>query len=300
MVISEIRKNGEKQEKIEELEKVIREKDRNANDNDTKIALERAKDVIVEYKSEISRVTKEKDIEVGKVKVEKIRLEEELRIATLEKKRLADSERILLNTFDTLKKYYDTKEKDAKINDENTETGNKKRFSCTNCDYVAKERNMLEKHTTEVHGPKTFRCNSCNFEDVIEDNLRKHMADIHETEADLECMKCTYKANTKTMLSKHIADIHDIDTRQNRNGGQRYISGNRRYMSQNENRTIKQSCFYWNRGYCKFGSNCFNKHEETPFCTFQERCNRKNVCKFFHADNARNFLDNRYNTESHR
>ena len=63
MVISEIRKNGEKQETIEELEKVIREKDRNSNDNDTKIALERAKDVIVEYKSEISRVTKEKDIE---------------------------------------------------------------------------------------------------------------------------------------------------------------------------------------------------------------------------------------------
>ena len=48
-------------------------------------------------------LSKEKDIEISKGMVEKIRLEEDLRIATMEKKRLADSERILLNTFDTLK-----------------------------------------------------------------------------------------------------------------------------------------------------------------------------------------------------
>ena len=72
MVINEIRKNEEKQAKIEHLEEVIRahENDGNKKDeDDTKIALERAKDVILEYKSELTRITKEKDIEVGKVMI---------------------------------------------------------------------------------------------------------------------------------------------------------------------------------------------------------------------------------------
>ena len=47
-----------------------------------------------------------------KLKVEKKKVEEEYRSAIKEKQLLKDTERILLNTFDTLKQYYDTKEKD--------------------------------------------------------------------------------------------------------------------------------------------------------------------------------------------
>ena len=72
MISNEIRKNEEKQEKIETLEEIVKTHNdgRNQNDSDTKIALECAKDVILEYKAQVTRLTKEKDIEVGKIMVE--------------------------------------------------------------------------------------------------------------------------------------------------------------------------------------------------------------------------------------
>ena len=54
---------------------------------------------------------KENKDEVAKLKTGKMKVEEELRSAILEKNLLRDSERILLNTFDTLKMHYDTKKR---------------------------------------------------------------------------------------------------------------------------------------------------------------------------------------------
>ena len=94
--------------------KRIRTNDHSENQNgkDTKEALERAKDVIM---------------------VEKIRLWEDLRIATMEKKRLSDSERILLNTFDTLKKYYDTKDNQTENADKNEGDDDCENLNCNQC-----------------------------------------------------------------------------------------------------------------------------------------------------------------------
>ena len=305
MVMNEIRKNEEKQEKIDNLEADIRENKRSDNqndENDTKIALERAKDVIMEYKSEVTRITKEKDIEVGKVMIEKIRIEEDLRVMTLEKKRLSDSERILLNTFDTLKKYYDTKDSQNGNKDENLGTESIERFNCTNCKYEAITRTLLNEHISEIHGIKNLRCSSCNFEDTDKDKLSKHITDTHGSDVDLKCLKCDYEATTKSSLSRHIADTHDIDIRKKINEGQRNVLENRRYWRQNksttnEERHPKKYCFYWNSGYCKFDTECFNVHEESPSCYFQERCNRKSTCQFFHAND---FLARRNNTLQHR
>jgi hypothetical protein len=86
MINSEIVKNEKKQQKIEELEELLKNSDNETNSENvskkeletTKAALDRAKDVIIEYKSQVSRLTKEKESEIEKVKVEKLKLEEDL------------------------------------------------------------------------------------------------------------------------------------------------------------------------------------------------------------------------------
>ena len=93
MINSEILKNERKHQKIEELEDDLKKKENETNNaggenNDigiTKAALERAKDVIIEYKSEINWLTKDRTAEVNQVKVEKLKLEEDLRNTTMEK-----------------------------------------------------------------------------------------------------------------------------------------------------------------------------------------------------------------------
>ena len=283
MIKNEIRKNEEKQEKIEELEEVIRTNKNNGspNDKDTKEALERAKDVIIEYKSEVARLTKDKDIEVGKVMVEKMRVEEDLRIATLENKRLFDTERILLNTFDTLKKYYDTKEQGIRDTNEKRKTASEETFRCSKCEFETTTRTMLNKHITDVHEIKRYKCDKCDFEDKTEEKLNKHITNIHMNDEDMKCRKCSYEAKERNDLSKHIADVHDVDIRQNKNKTPGHFYRKRATFQ------AKEFCNYWNRGYCKFGDTCFKAHENTPYCYFQERCDRKNTCIFYHED----FLD---------
>ena len=157
MVNSEILKNEKKQQKIEELEEALKGCDVESNNENevkkeldaTKSALERAKVVIIEYKSQVTRITKEKEAEVGQVKVEKMKLEENLRNTTIERKRLADTERILLYTFDTLKKYYDTKDKEentsSRTSADEPEVEAEMKFKCKKCQYETNTSNAYFK-----------------------------------------------------------------------------------------------------------------------------------------------------------
>merc|ERR1712208_47948 len=121
---------------------------------------------------------------------------------------------------------------------------------------------------------KRFRCSKCNLEEETENDLNKHIVNTHSSEESVECTKCNFKAKTRKELSYHIADVHDIDIRKN-------TKQNRKRSTGDQRRVI---CAYWNRGFCKFGDDCFKAHEESPYCYFQEKCARKNTCKFYHAD----------------
>ena len=244
--------------------------------------------MIIEYKSKVDRLTKEKDIEVGKVMVEKIRLEEDLRIATMERKRLTDSERILLNTFDTLKKYYDTKDnqtRDADVN-QRAEGDN---LMCNKCDFISTSRRILDKHIDEIHKTNSLKCSQCDFVCETQEYLNTHISNIHIIDENVRCRKCNHVAETRKDLSIHIADVHDIDLRQK----------DTQYKNNRPGRKSAEFCVFWNRGYCKFGDDCFKTHKESPYCLFQERCNRKNTCKFFHENYVNNFLDERSNQQYH-
>ena len=62
----------------------------------------------------MDNISKENKEKVQKITMEKVKVEDELRSAVLEKNLLRDSERILLNTFDTLKMHYEARKSSEK------------------------------------------------------------------------------------------------------------------------------------------------------------------------------------------
>ena len=282
LVNSEIRKNEQKQIRINELEQSLKDKNENrGNDQtdqelvDVKNALERAKDVIIEYKAEVNRVVKDKNAEVGKVMIEKIRLQEDLRTATMEKKRLADSERILLNTFDTLKKYYDTKDKEddgsARTPEDNRGEQNNEIFKCNKCGKETNSKETLSRHISDDH--------DIDVRQNINDNVNG--AGGNEPQTDTQRVP-RGDAQREQQGGQH-REQHGEPQHQARGNGHYY--GGR-----NEN----NFCVHWNRGRCMYtDEDCLYAHKESPHCFYQDRCDKKNICRFLHADN---FLGQSRNT----
>ena len=59
---------------------------------------------------------------------------------------MKDTERILLKTFDTLKEYYEVKNKNSE------ETSSKSIYKCNNCDYETEVKSILKTHVENQHG----------------------------------------------------------------------------------------------------------------------------------------------------
>ena len=78
--------------------------------------------MFLEDEHKIANLTKVKDEELKAVKIAKKKVLEDYRNAMKETQLLKDTEGILLNTFDTLKKYYDAK--DGYTNNSNPSSNN--------------------------------------------------------------------------------------------------------------------------------------------------------------------------------
>ena len=71
-----------------------------------------------------------------------------------------------------------------------------------------------------------------------------------------------------------------------RNEGQQTKNLSRRQIFTRVERSDNGFCVHWNNGSCEFGEFCRYIHEDSPFCYFQEKCNRKGSCRFFHAEQS--------------
>ena len=119
--------------------------------------------MFLEYEHKITNITKAKDEELRNVKVSKKKIEEDYRNAIKEKQLLKDTERILLNTFDTLKQYYDSKESEDPT------------------DSRRNNRNVTnDSERTQRRPGKTYECNKCRFTANNEASLRTHIDTSHE------------------------------------------------------------------------------------------------------------------------
>ena len=209
--------------------------------------------------------------EVNKITIEKMKAEEDLRTAILEKNLLRDTERILLNTFDTLKMHYEAKKKhdegeaskrtdDKKKDNGNNESRKEKVINCDKCDYKTDKEGNIRAHNSNVHDP------------VFENVYDRKKSVVHK------CDKCDYKTPFVANLNIHMDEVHKKEERQDR----RYeASKEYSYRERKDN----GYCRNWNRSYsCTFERSCKFLHEDAPVCYFGDRCRRKTTCRYFHEE----------------
>ena len=261
MVKNEITKNEKKQHKIEQLEDEVRKKDEeiasmdgnsDQRENVKKVKdleddLDLAKELCSEYEETIGNIRKEKEEAVNEVLKSKLKLEEEFRSVTLEKQRLKDTERILLKTFDTIKEYYESK------NRKEEEKRSTIKFPCDQCEFESNTRENLKSHIEIVH-VSLNRQENTNARNRQQNETNRDQRSYHENvrQSDLPCSRNSRSRNMFYSL---------------------------------EERKKNGYCIYWNGGLCKYEELCKYSHVESPNCYFQENCRRKlNGCKFFHRD----------------
>ena len=250
--------------------------------------LEETRDLCLEYKHKIENAKKETKENVDKINIKKLKLEEELRSAIMEKNLHRESERILLHTFDTLKMHYDAKKKGS------SDSSN-----------TRKENN--DKKTESANGEKELNCDTCNYKTTREANLRAHINNVHKDGDDLFedgnvrnenlefCDECDYRTPFIINLNIHKSEVHgeweEVRRRTNQSGRQNFVD--------DQTRLDNGFCLYWNRGRCDYAEKCKYLHEEAPECFYGNRCNKKSYCKSFHEDLYRteesSFLDGRTN-----
>ena len=151
----------------------------------------------------MDNISKENKEKVQKITMEKVKVEDELRSAVLEKNLLRDSERILLNTFDTLKMHYEARKSSEKAppkeshqgarNNGKESTQDPQEFKCDKCEHNTKNKGILRSHIVNKHKvepslyenrydknrKETYICEECHYRIPFIANINVHKSEAH-------------------------------------------------------------------------------------------------------------------------
>ena len=174
-------------EENNELKKTIEEKEKQFQKNEAK------------HKEKVKELQREQML-----------TSENLRSTVLERENLRENDRILLNTFDMMKKYMDQiKESFGK----NVSIDNS--FKCENCDFHHITIEALNEHKRSHH--TMLVCSKCEFTCTQKTRLDNHMAAVHlideheqTEEISFCCTKCIFETNVESNLTQHIQNKHDM------------------------------------------------------------------------------------------
>ena len=191
----------------------------------------------------------------------------------------------------------------------------KNSLKCDQCNYIAKSKNILEKHqwvamghtkSKEGQKDKSFQCEQCelNFDSISSKYM--HIKEKHkEYSRRIKCSSCDFRTMDEDILRKHmkVAMGHKIPKECNffMNGFCRRGSfckfqhpdkvpynGNTNYGNRNEtnNRKSARQCQF-RENYFQFPKCNFSHYE---ICKYQQSCYKGGNCNFVHLSNS-SFLD---------
>src|SRR3972149_2321951 len=93
--------------------------------------------------------------------------------------------------------------------------GEKKWFSCTDCEYKCKNNSDMKDHLWQVHDigeGKWFDCTECKYKCKDNSNLKKHLWQVHDIGEGkwFNCPECDYKSKSNSNIKKHLWQVHNI------------------------------------------------------------------------------------------
>ena len=204
LYVDEIEKmKGSLEIQIDQLKKDLEEDDQEENN----VLKNR-----IEEKDKLIKKNAEKHLlELNEYKRQDMLMKENLRCAINEREVLRENDRILLNTFDMMKKYMDqinvqsVKSKEVDIAS--------KSFICEKCDYQTKSSELLREHSREIHVELedeliediVYCCVKCKFESKSNDTLNEHLKEKH---GRYHCKNCNEIFDSNHLLRKHVETKH--------------------------------------------------------------------------------------------
>ena len=198
------------------LEGQIEDLKKELEDNDVKHENNLLKKNIADKEKEIKKNTEKHSEEMKKMKKQQMLNSENLRSAVLERETLRENDRILLNTFDMMKKYMEQLKEC--YNKNNSLNVNNMSFKCEKCDFASENLVALNQHMANDHknqeGKKNntiFACEECEFVSKKKDSFDDHLSTEHQDDGGLSycCTKCRYETNSEKKLTEHIKKKHD-------------------------------------------------------------------------------------------
>ena len=286
---------------IDELNKKLKAQEENAgqskssNLNDDSDEIRELKEKAKEFKAtsdlKINKMKEKHLEELNEVKIKKIRVEEELRSTIKEKQRLKESERILVQTFDTLKTFYE-KPSEQK--------------GCDDCVFSCNTEAELNVHKQTEHTVR-YACNSCSFETESKmeyDNHRKtHIPSTEKTK--YVCEICSLEGYNKSVMEEHMEkthtcrdcktvykDVYELNRHKEANHSKKFNCQECGYISKSEVENENHLA-----GHEEIGYSCevCGKIENTE-TNLEDHMKSKHVKEMFHHFKTRNGNPGRRNT----
>ena len=83
-----------------------------------------------------------------------------------------------------------------------------KKFSCADCNYMARSAACLKQHKRIKHDGIRYPCDECGYAATISSDLKKHKQSIHEG-IKYPCDICDFAASTQSNLKHHKQSKHE-------------------------------------------------------------------------------------------
>ena len=84
----------------------------------------------------------------------------------------------------------------------------KKKVSCSKCDYQASTEVIMQKHNKSKHEGKLIQCEKCPFQASKKGELVSHNRSVHKQEKRYGCDFCSYATSIKGQLLEHLKCDH--------------------------------------------------------------------------------------------
>ena len=151
----------------------------------------------------IQRDSHKKETET--LRKDKIRLDEELRIAVIENRNKSDEKTTIHELFKCMREFMD-KKGDQESNRANVDVNDGSNFhSCVICAFKGKTTSELQKHNNDCHKENVnFPCHSCDGQFKSRQSLNDHKK-LH---AKVQCSECRFTANNSEDIKEHKLRMH--------------------------------------------------------------------------------------------